>query len=246
MNKKVLVALGLAIALVATPAFGAVIKYESAHDLSASDPGKLGGTFTGIVPIPAAPAVIGSLDIRTLQPVTASFSTVSGGVIGVNGYIEANLEVSFDGTDWYVEGQVTIKDSNGVFIVGWFESSNVWFNANQMMQITGTLLPPDPVDGDSFFPSLAFRDGGSPLGTKDVKDPDVMAIVPFASMEFFLCTDRLPLDIFFGSVTDGFKSNPICGGWVEVTFTTVPFPEPATMSLLALGGLALLRRRSSR
>ncbi|HDZ20079.1 MAG TPA: PEP-CTERM sorting domain-containing protein, partial [Phycisphaerae bacterium] len=51
---------------------------------------------------------------------------------------------------------------------------------------------------------------------------------------------------FGETVTLLFFMNGTGGGEVIDTSFTVPIPEPATMGLLVLGGLAMLRRRNSR
>lgn len=53
-----------------------------------------------------------------------------------------------------------------------------------------------------------------------------------------------PVGLFDQTLSDGFwyGANPIANPWPG-SAPTIPVPEPATMGLLALGGLAVLRRR---
>jgi len=228
MSRKIVVLLSLAAVLVAVPALGAVVKYEATQDQNVNR------GITG-----AYNPATDFLRLRTYAgDLQGDFTTPWGGTTAATGgTFTAAFEVTNDGTGWKLEGLLTIKDQGGSFIVGWFESNVIDFVGNRMA-IVGTLVP--DVGSTSIFRSDTLKHTGA-----TTSDPGWIVADDFAIVEFSLCTNRTHPDIFFTDVEPEYV-NPICGGWVTVTFQTVPFPEPATMSLLALGGLALLRRRSSR
>jgi len=222
MARHVLVALTLVAALATVPAFGAVIRYETNPD---SQTGFDGVYAYGKIEMEAPAA---GHDFSSMFSFTNDFGAVAD-TTSTNGSVKVDLTVSGNAEDgWSFAGLIMINDDSGEFVVGNFVSTAVYFTGRVV--IVGTLTAAGGVlrsDASTFHGDESVF----------IENADAFSRVSW-DVTLQLCTQGVEPDTFFAR-----RWAPICNSWLLAEAVYVK-PEPMTMSLLALGGLALLRRRS--
>ena len=140
----------------------------------------------------------------------------------------------FDDTRWkqiHIVGQITGQNDNtyGAVAVNW--STPVW-----SLKIPHPTTPPLPPLSGAQESMYIQRQVILPYGKLDMLDPipiDMYVDVPDYNPEW------VSIDVMCGSGGGGYQGTILFNG----TISHECIPEPATMSLLALGGLALLKRK---
>lgn len=102
------------------------------------------------------------------------------------------------------------------------------------------------IDG-GFLPAFAHDEDGL-AGVVQAADPPVWGngiLLATVTVHFtsWVIADACPSDDNPPDLTEGFALESPPGAFADVAYFCGQIPEPATLSLLALGGLALLRRR---
>lgn len=134
--------------------------------------------------------------------------------------------VTMTGIGW----DVTIfADANvGTFGGSWLQEASVDFNDSLNSNAAEFYLSPGA--GDNFSGTGTYTSGGV-IKLSSVGLPDLVLSDGLLRMEFFETFDD--------------AANVVDGQWLggALFIQVAPIPEPATLSLLAIGGLAALRRR---
>jgi len=254
MDRKLLIVVSLAVAFLATPAFGAIMEYKYATD-------SLVGVYHG-------PATGGAADLKMKGTVsfTSMFSMTDDGTPVANSpttstvSFQLNLKVSYDSTEdaWLFSGPVIIKDSRGVVVIAAYFTSDpineaYYDTVQDKLEIRGTLDRLNSIlekgsaaDSDPLIRRNDPSEEYAFVGTDRVGFKGYTGLTDFGNiMSLWICTggvsDQAGLIEFFNS--EEYPENPICFSKFVLSGQYV-YPEPMTMSLLAVGGLALLRRRS--
>jgi len=157
----------------------------------------------------------------------------------------ASIEVPFDNIPASIPIQVTLVSSEASF-----DNTNVVIGSNDGLILLGFDYTQEFIDGASFvgtptatgiYVSDLFVGGFNPdlfntpfvLGTLNVALPTTVAAAPSVGDEFSLLVD---------SSIDGF-SNIGADSTLLGAATITIVPEPATLCLLGLGAVGLIRRR---
>ena len=105
-----------------------------------------------------------------------------------------------------------------------------------------TLVDPTPADGTDFGGSLSY----SNLLAGSVS-PAISNYIGTGMIDFTVDVLTMVNDLQFqGAAPDTWQlevENPSLDVWVDVTYDYHAVPEPISLSLLALGGLVVIRRR---
>lgn len=199
--------------------------------------------------------------VSDLEPVAQinvpSFDNQGGALTLINVLVEifhsASVEMSADNDDPFqgttVRGRLTriwSLTGPGVVSGGNFLAFTPFVNLLPDDNDGGSPLifdrtPPDGIDFGTFGYSLALASSHSPaVGLYSTNGPNIVS--------FFASPDLLSQDVQFqGNAPDAWQlevQNPQLDVKVKVTYEYVP--EPSTLSLLGLGGIALVRRRVRR
>jgi len=108
----------------------------------------------------------------------------------------------------------------------WLSELRVYFDDNIAPDLIGLFLRPGV---GSNFPGVGSFSSGGVIKLADAGIPDILLPDGILRLEFHETFDDV--------------ANAIDGYWRSGSLTIQAIPEPASMLLLALGGLALIRRR---
>ncbi len=197
-------------------------------------------------------------ELGTISTVDGSFATIAA-VSGLVGSSDENFTgISFDPT-------------NDAMYVSTFSATDTLGRLYTMDEGTGVATYVADFSGNGGLPiDIAFRGNGD-LYMHDILDDAIysvdkatgvstqLALTGYAAgfaqgMDFDYDTDLLYATIYTGGGTGAYVSfDPNTNTLAEILVTTpwnkemelaiTPIPEPATLALVALGGLALIRRR---
>ena len=180
-------------------------------------PGEPGGQFT---PDPTRTGINVDIDVTGIEswdPVTDPSNTVLVIDVAAALGLPSGTPVTMNGIGW----DVTITTN----APSWLSEARVYFDDNVAPDLTGLFLAPGI--NDSFSGTGTYSSGGI-IKLADAGIPDIPLPDGNLRVEFFES---------FDDFADG-----VDAVWAG-TITVQAVPEPGALSLLALAGLALIRRR---
>jgi len=253
MSRKGLIVLCVAAALVAVPASGTMVAAEISYEAQGVSVAYIGGAVSTLVFTANCATANAFANTFTYTFTDDGGFTTQGGTAttGCSGLYVA-LEVSKNSVtgDWefnskHGDNSVQIEDTQGNVMQGGFAFDNYEVLPGNRLVITGKITNlPDFMAKSTFVGDGGVEVSGLWNGPNsefyvppfNIDGDDVMDRIIW--LEFSLGT--LSVDQFFNS-----RAQIVCceGDLGLHIMVVAIIPEPATMSLLALGGLAMLRRR---
>lgn len=237
----------------------------SSHTSTHSSVKKLLGMLAALnLPVTAGGAIV-NIDFDGLRPgdATSAGTYVGTGAAGGGTVFNGLLADSRGGSDNLTVAGAGLLDSIGTPTTVSFTIGPVGGDANPNTPAGPNSPPTDPLAlfGDYVFTNSA----GNPAGPKSFTigglgaalTADLYFYFPFAPGTYTIGAETPAAfagsGIFTSANTIFFNDVPVSGGMISGTFDGVPgvmsgltvdaVPEPASMGLLALGGLGLLARR---
>ena len=191
--------------------------------------------------------LIASTASATLVYSTGTGNQMAGGTLTVTFQNAGAVAAPIVAGPAALEGSATVPGAFSFSVIG-DTFANLWSLTNlkddDFIVVADFFLPPSiSLFDDDSSPSTPDNLAGE-LGATSVAGPLIVA-----SNEYFPWLDAQNLgDVYLGEVIqwaqNTFPTGQTCTWWDDTDYSDyIPIPEPATISLLGLGSLVLLRKR---
>jgi outer membrane receptor protein involved in Fe transport len=170
-----------------------------------------------------------ALSAGALADITVSFDPTDSTILTPAGNVQVNIVADIPQSDAIIGWGLDLGVANPA-LVSW-----------NLVSIGPSFVPFTGPDGDGLGGVVPTPPGTSLWGTGILLATVQFNGLGFAGVTGISLSDSNPSDL-----SEGFALDPDVGGFAAVTYmpgTVTVLPEPASFGLLALAGLALLRRR---